>query len=319
MTIQSVKEPAFAILLLGMTAIAFSLWHDAIAGIVAGRFRSAAEFIPPIAALIGASACFGLSALLLTSPWIRILSLSSAAVIPFLFLPAINGILMILAGSIILLLFAAHRIKQEYHLSLGFSTSKIMRAGLPLYFTLVTLALSLFYFIQVGAKDSLPSLLQKPLFDAAVRVLVHATDVIPEGDTPRPEMSVDEFLTLRVRRELEHVDANKDGIQEEEIARLVALQRAQIAERYRVSMRGDETLSEVLRTTVIERTEDLLGPYRIYIPYAAAVAFFFAFKTLTLILSLFTFATIFLLIKLLTRATIIASEKQVIEVVKLKL
>ena len=313
------KEITLAVLFLIATTVAFWFLRDASRIIATGRMSEWSEFIPPVLSLIAASAFFGLCGLFLTNPWVRILSLTAGAVIPYIFLPAWNGILLVLSGSILLSLLAAHRIRQEYTLSLGFSTSKVMRAGLPLYFTVSALILSLYYFVEVRDEDIVPTLLPKPIVDAAIPLFSRIGQTTPEETPVRPDMTVDEFLTLLVRQQLRASGVDEKRVNETEIARMAALERDQIAQRFRVKIAGSDTISDALRNTVIKRAEELLGPWRAYIPYAAAVAVFFAFKTLSLGMYLLALPVAFLLIKLMARATIIISEKQVIEVTRLKL
>ena len=165
------KEFALAFLFIAAHTVCFWLWKDTMPVMVSAQVGGWWEFTAPALALLGAAMLFGMAALLLTNPWMRVFVFIAAGGLPFGFIPAWNGIVFIMIGVVILVLFAAHRIKQEYMLSLGFSSSKIMRAGLPLYFTVTALVLSLYYFTEVGDRDSVSAVLPRPLFNAAIEAV----------------------------------------------------------------------------------------------------------------------------------------------------
>ena len=75
----------------------------------------------------------------------------------------------------------------------------------------------------------------------------------------------------------------------------------------------------MLNRAIIERLEDLLGPFVQYLPLLSAFAFFFAFKALTFPLYFMSVALTAGLIRALRMATIITIESQQIEVERLTL
>ncbi len=239
--------------------------------------------------------------------------------VPFFFLAPSGGAAAGLFGSVVLALFAAYRMNREFHFSFGFLLSKIVKYGLPLYFTAAALAVSVFY-IEDARKDSqdpLSFLLPKPLISFFLDQV--SGSLSPSLGLPliRSDAPIDEALSLLVSENLEAEGIPQEAVSPEERERFRALERQKLEGQYGIVVREGDTVGDAFYLTIAQRARDLLGPYARYLPFASGVAFFFAFKALTLPLYFFSLALAFLLIKLALLTNIVRVEKKEVEVERL--
>ncbi|MFY9462315.1 MAG: hypothetical protein WAP51_03895, partial [Candidatus Sungiibacteriota bacterium] len=103
-------------------------------------------FSVPAATLFLFAILFSLLALFGKSDTLGFSAIAAAFIGSFLFIPAgavaFAGIALALAGS----LLALRRIRSEAKLAVSFNLSKILRQGLPLFFTTLAFVVSVFYF-----------------------------------------------------------------------------------------------------------------------------------------------------------------------------
>jgi hypothetical protein len=159
----------------------------------------------------------------------------------------------------------------------------------------------------------------RPVSDLAIRAFsrpLKETTGIAEID---PELTVDEVLKMSIRAKFK-----KEGVllprgTERGFTELVAHQRDQLAKQYGIELTGNERIGDVLNRAIIDRLQEILGPYAEFLPFISALAFFFAFKAFTFPLYFLTVLCVSLLIKFLRALTIIKSEIRQIEVERLTL
>lgn len=316
---RAAKEILLVLLSIGMIVGSFLLWHETTRAIAEEVFTSYGQFIASISSLVIATAFFGIAAMFVQNTWILYMSAVISIVIPFLmipFTPFTGGVAVICA---LLALFAVRRTRKEFNLSLGFSVTTVFKAGVPLFLTIYGVILSLFYLNDVQKKDAIRAIFPRPAFDITIRALGGPLRSLIGNQEFTPDETVDEFFQSLIKKQLEDKGIAFEQVQSKELQRLLTQQRNEIARSYGVTLSGDEKLGDVFYTTIIERISDLLGPYRAYLPYASAITFFLAFKTLSLFLYFIAVAAAFFLIKLMIAAHVLTREKKQIEVEQLTL
>ena len=122
-----------------------------------------------------------------------------------------------------------------------------------------------------------------------------------------------------VRAELQSQGVSVANIPKKEFGKLVDAQRAELAKNYEIRIEDGEKIGKVFSTAAITKIKGLIGSYDRYLPLAAAIAFFFTFKALSLPLSLLSAFFALLLMKLLILARVVRKEREHIEVERLVL
>ncbi len=315
-----IKEAILAFLIVAAAIFAFWLWKETMPVLTAGILHNYQQFIAPIVALIAAASLFSMGAIFIDTKWLLYLASGVAVGAPFLLSSASTGAYVLLPGSILLTIFAARRIRKEHVLSIGFSTSKVLKAGLPLFFTAASLVASWFYLQTLTDQNkAVSALIPRPVSDLMIRVLAQPLKEATGLPDINPDITIDELLTMSVETQLEAQGVSLTAGTERGLSELLAHQRDQLARQYGIPLEGSERLGEVLNRAIIERLEDLLGPFVQYLPLLSAFAFFFAFKALTFPLYFMSVALTAGLIRALRMATIITIESQQIEVERLTL
>lgn len=319
MTPRTVKEILLGFLSIGAIIGSFLLWRGATQAIAEEVFTSYGQFIVSIGSLVIAVAVFGIAATFVQNPWIMYISAAVSVILPFLLIP-----LAPIAGGTagicaLLTLLAVRRIRKEFNLSLGFSVATIFKAGIPLFLTVCGIIISFFYLNDVQKKDAVRAIFPRTAFNVTIRALGGPLRSLTGSQAFTPDETVDQFFQELIKKQLGSRGIALDQIQSKELQRLLVQQRNEIAKSYGIKLNGNEKLGDVFYTTIIERISDLLGPYRIYLPYASALTFFLAFKTLSLFLYLIVVGAAFLFIELMTVMHLLAREKKQIEVERLTL
>lgn len=297
----------FAVLI---TTVAFWLWHKNISIILTGEFGDYINFTLPLVALIAAGSVFLLMGLFAENIWIVYPAVIISVGAPYFLVEAVPVVLGTLALSLFLIAFAIHGIRKEYTFSIGFSVSKTAKAGLPIFFTVASLIISIFYLSELSTEKALAAFFPKSALNFTLKNISGSLESITGIPGVSPDATVDQILVKLLRQ--------KFGSQDIPLS-AVALQRGEFAQKYGINVKGDEKISDVFYRAVTDYISRLLGPYQRYLPFAAAAAFFFAFKTLTILLYYATVFFTFLLIKLMLWSKILRSEKQQMEVEKLML
>lgn len=296
--------------------LAFWMWYRVIPIIIegdGGRYRA---FIWPVLALIVAAALFSLTALLVRH---RILARCTAilgGLLPFLLFgfPATGIAWAILVAVLVLLSYADSSIRTEMASSLRYRMPKFIKPGLGLYFTAAALVFSLFYLNRIDEREVFSILFPQPLFDFTLRAfsgtIQHATGLPPL----RPEQTVNEVMVELLRAQLQSQGISWDRIPKQELAHMLAAQREEFAKTYGIHLGGGEKIGTVLATTVTGKIKEIVGAYSHYLPLAAALAFFFAIKAVSIVFRYLSVCLAIVLMKLLVLAKVVRKEKEQIEV-----
>ena len=315
----SFKEVVLALVSTGAIIGSFLLWRSAALLIAQEAFNSYGQFIVSIGSLAGAAALFGIAAIFVRNPWVIFSSAILSIAIPFSFIPGNPLVFIMLGACIILTIFAIRNIRKDFNLSFGFSVAHSLKSGIPLFLTVYGIIISLFYLNDVQKKDAIRAVFPRTVFNVSIRALGGPLRSLTGSESFTPDETVDQFLHDLVKKQLADRGIKIDNVPDKELQRLLAQQRGEIAQSYGIKLTGKELLGDVFYTTIIERISDLLGPYRIYVPYASALTFFLAFKTLSFFVYMVVLGVAFLLIKLMIMTGIVIRKKEQIEMERVTL
>lgn len=315
-----IKESIFAVLAAASGVLAFAAWERTVAVIAAGSLQGYSAFILPVGLLLLAACLFSLASLFISNAWL----IGAAVILPFaaapLLVPRAALIFGACGASVLLALFAAWRMRSEHKFSITFGASKMLKAGLPIYFTAVAIVISLFYYQHITDQErAVSGVIPRAAVELSLQFLSGAVSDLQGAPKADSALTVDEFLAQNLAGQLKSQGVAMGKLPQKEIAELVAGQRNELAKRYGIQMRGGERLVDVLHRAITEKVQELLGPYARFLPFLSALAFFFALRTLIFFLYFIAVGLTALLIVLLRAATIIKSETRSIEVERLTL
>lgn len=315
-----IKESLLALVGAAGGILAFATLERAVQLIATGLLQDYSAFLLPAGALLFAACFFSLVSLFVVSLWV----MGAAILLPFAAAPLLMSLAAPSVGACIasglLALYAGWRMRREHQFSITFSTSKMLKAGLPIYFTTVSIVVSLFYYQQITDQEhAVTGVIPRAAVELSLRFLSGAVSDLEGAPKADSALTVDEFLAQNLEGQLKSQGVAMKKLPKQEVAELVAEQRNELAKRYGIQIKGGERLADVLHRTITEKVQELLGPYARFLPFLSALAFFFAFRTLTFFLYFVVVLVTALLIALARAATIIKSEKRQIEVEHLTL
>lgn len=314
---STLKESALAVLAAAAGVISFWVWYGAIPAIAASAFQNYRAFIAPGIMLAVAACLFALAAIFTRSRIIRYAGIAVIFGASLRFLAPDGTTAAALGAAFLLACFASRRIRTEYERSIAFSTSQFLKAGLPAYFTAVSLVMTLFYYQEISVQNPAASIVPSAAVDLSLRFLSGAvTDLgaIPQADSL---MTVDQFLSQNLEAQLKKEGTSLRALPQQQLAELIAEQRNELARRYGIQIRGGERLTDVLHRTITTKVNEILGPYARFLPFLSALAFFFALRFLTFFVFFVVVVATALLITALHGLNIIRSETQEIQVERL--
>ncbi|MDZ4286077.1 MAG: hypothetical protein U1A23_04055, partial [Candidatus Sungbacteria bacterium] len=304
------KELVVAVLCGGAIVASFLFWRTTTQAISEESFTSYGHYIASVGSLAIAASLFGIAAIFVQNAAVIYAAVAISIAIPFLFVSANSLTLAVMGCCIFLGLFSVRRIRKETSLSFGFNMANLFKAGVPLFLTVWGIIISLFYLNDVQKKDAIRTIFPRTAFDVTIRALGGPLRSLTGSESFTPDETVNQFFQGLVKKQLADRGINIDQISAGEMQRLLTQQRTEIARSYGIKLTGNEKLGDVFYTTIIERITDLLGPYREYVPYASALTFFLAFKTLSFFLYLAVLAIAFLLIKIMMMGGILIRKKE---------
>lgn len=313
------KELILGVIIAATALGTFWYWRIVIPTFIEGGYLTYLGFIAPLILLVAAEALFAVGALFITNPRILYPSVLIGAIGPFLFVEATDAIVALMAISALFIIWGTHRIAAEYEHSIGFSVSKVLKVGLPVYFTASAILISVFYFSDLTEDTAVSGLFPKVMINFTLKKLAMPIEGfvgIPKID---PEASVNDAMELIVKDQLGYQGMNVAEVTQSEIARLVSAQKDEVAQQLGISFNGTEKISDVFYDILTKRLQELLGPFRQYVPVASAVAFFLAFKLISIPLYFLSLFLAFLLIKFMKSFRILLSERKEIQVERLTL
>ena len=297
----------------------FVLWRSTTQLIAEETFNSYGQFIASIASLVVAASLFVITAIFVRNPWIMYGAVAMSMGSPFLFIPASGLVYTTMGISLLLAVFAVRRIRKEYAISAGFSIVSMCKAGIPLFLTIYGIIISLFYLQDVQKKDAIRAIFPRPAFNVTIRALGGPLRSLTGSESFTPDETVDQFFQELIKKQLNDRGIKLDQVPSKELQRLLGQQRNEIAKSYGIKLNGSEKLGDVFYTAIIERISDLLGPYRIYVPYASALTFFLAFKTISIFVYMLVIAVAFLMIRVMIIIGLVSRKKEQIEVERITL
>ena len=319
MDIIRVKEAALCVLCMCAIVGSFFLWRSSTHAIAEEVFNSYGQFITSVSSLVLAASLFGIVAIFVRTAWIIYPSVVISIATPFFFIPSGRVVWAVMALCVCVTLFAVRRIRKDASMTWGFSATGMFKSGVPLFLTVFGIVVSLFYLNDVQKKDAVRAIFPRAAFNVTIRALSGPLKSLTGSEQFTPEQTVDDFFQGLVKKQLNDRGIHIDQIPGKELQRLLAQQRDEISRSYGIKLTGDENIGDIFYTTIIERIDDLLGPYRVYAPYASAIAFFFAFKTLSFFFYFAAVAVAFLVIKFMIIINILIRKKEQIEVERLRL
>ncbi|MBI3630937.1 MAG: hypothetical protein HY221_01195 [Candidatus Sungbacteria bacterium] len=296
----------------GSSVAVFYLWEVVtIPEVISSNFQHYLSFLIPLVCLAASSSLFALAGMFVRDRRIAYCAAVVGAGVPYFFARPSLPTLAVLAISLICIVFAVHKIRQEFLLSVGFSVSKTVKSGLALYFTVASLTLTLFYVHALNDKSALSALLPQPAFDFTLQYFFNSPFARSLTGLPqvRQDITANEFLDVLISQQLKSQGLESVNVPASERTHLREVERRQIARQYGITLKGNERMLNVFYDVVAQRAVDLLGPYRRYLPLLSGIAFFFAFKALTVaaylisLLIIFLLIRIFLFVKILRRTT----------------
>jgi len=312
------KEIILGILTISLNIAVFWLWFGAMPIVRAGEFEHYMDLILPLGSLVVTASLFGLSAIFIKNGWIRygtgMLSLSA----PYLLIEAAPTIIALLIVSLILTALAIYQISKEYLLSVRFSLMKTLYTGIPLYFTVTAIILSVFFFSGLDEKNAIVSLLPKSALTAFWGTIAQSFGLKYFAEIT-PDTTLDELLKSAVEEKLKSQGIDLSEVPKRELTGLIAEQRKLLAKEYGLTLTGKEKVIDILYAAITQKASSFLGPYERYLPMVSAIVFFFALKTITFPLYYLTLFLTYVLMKILIYAGVLTLQKQQIVVERLVL
>lgn len=304
------KEITLAALTIAAGIANAYLWREVLS---AGEFKNASFYSLPVAALFAFAILFSLSSAFIRERLVRTLTAVLALASGFLVVPfqpvVLSGAVIAAAGG----WYAAGQISNEAEASNHFSVWKILRGGLPIFFTAVALALAVFYFSLLGGKTD--QFLPKGLFDAVVPLLEQPLQGLLPGF--RSDASVDQLILAFAAQQLGGMDISK--LPREERQKLLSESRKALSEQLGTPITGNEKGIDVLYQAANAQFAKFAGPYRAYLPFIAAFGFFVAVKAFTLPVYWLTLILFGLVVKSLVAVGLLTEKMETVQVKKIVL
>lgn len=312
MNSPSNKELILGILVVAAGALNAYLWHKAI---FTDEFKNTAFYSWPVISLLVFAVLFSMSCAFIHDRWARRSTAVIALTLNYLFIPYSSSVLLAAAVTALIGWYASGEISKEAATSNYFGARKILKNGLPVFFTALAFVLAVFYFSFTSAKTS-QSIFPRYLFDITIPALDSQIQKILPGFSPNS--SADQLILVFASRQLgDKLDVSELPPAERE--KLLNDSRKALSRELGFEISGQEKGSDILFQAANAQVEKFAGPYREYLPLLAAFGFFLAVKTFTLPMywiALILFAGI---VKLLLAVRILKKEAAIITIEKIKL
>ena len=310
----NVKELVLGIVFVVVSFVTFYFWKQVIGMLVDSKY-STPLLVAAGVGLTMTAVLFCLLSIFGRNIWLRYACVAAGVIVPFFLVPAGGAVFALLVISLLFALFAAKRMRTEYNESSLFQLSRILRAGLSIFLSVLSIIVSTFYYVDFKEVRSVNTLIPKSLVDAtAGRVSTFIG--YPAYD---PNQTIDDYLSDYITEQLKKRNISVSGLSKTEFHELVSEQRANFSSQIGVPVKGNERVGDVTYIALTEKMKQILKPIEQYIPFITAAAFFLGFKSLMLPLYYVVFLILYLVIKVLTSAKFFRKEVREIEVEKLTL
>jgi len=269
-------------------------------------------FSAPAATLFLFAILFSLLSLFGKSGILGFSAIAVAFIGSFLFIPAGAAAFLGIALALSLSLLAFRRIRTEARIAVFFGLSKILRQGLPLFFTTLAFVVSVFYFSSIALEKD-QTILPRSVFEFSLPFLQNTLQGMIPGF--RAAATVDELLLEAARSQLgAEVDISK--VPKSQLEKLLAEERQSFSQGLGIKITGKEKAADLIYELANQKIEDFAGPYKQYLPYLTAFGFFLAVKVLTLPLYFITLGLLWLAVQLLLSLGVLKKETVTIQAEK---
>lgn len=171
--------------------------------------------------------------------------------------------------------YALGRVRDELKSRINFNTIILLRQGIPLLLTALSLAFAVAYFIETSRAPE-----RITIRDIIPPSLVNA--VISRADPIKftAALSVDEYI----ERQLQTAGADISSLSQVERERFFEEARQQLAESFLknappLRLKGSEKVGDVVYELILSRSDQLFASYRTIIPVTFAIGFFLFLRT----------------------------------------
>ncbi|MDO8560647.1 MAG: hypothetical protein Q7R91_00310 [bacterium] len=283
--------------------------------IFSGSYSSPTIFSIPAALLFLFAIFFSFLALFGVSRTLGLMAIAIVSVGSFLFITAGTVAFVGIVLSFFGFQWAYSRIRNEAKLSVSFSLSKILRQGLPLFFTAIAVMVSVFYFSSISQEKN-QTFLPKAVFELSLPLLQNSLQGIIPGF--RPDATIDQLLIGAAQKQTGNaVDISK--VPKDQLEKFLQEERAALSKGLGVAVTGKEKAGDLLYNLANQKLEDFVGPYKQYLPYLTAFGFFLAVKALTLPLYFVTLILVWLAVRLLLAVKLLKKEIGMVQTEKVTL
>lgn len=320
--IINLKEATVAIIMTATQIGFFILLERSISLLSQGELTNSKEVILVILLLVISAVAFSLSALLVRSIYITGAGLIGGITLTFIILP---NFLRLIPGYILgvsLASAALVQIKREVSRSTGFYLSHLLKSGLPLYLTAISVIAATNYAAYISKEKPLGTMLPRSALNYVLNWVsgekqqgglgFGAFDPNKTLEQALYELSQEE-ITATIRDEL-GTNSIEATIYKEQIEKMVAERKASLSKEIGVALSGKEKIADVVRLLASKKLEQILGSYAQYLPFVSVIAFFLAFKALTFPLYYMTILIVFLLVRLMLLLNILVKRSKTITV-----
>jgi len=309
---MNLKELIIAVLVVVSGVLNAYLWKQLI---FSGSYSDLALFSLPIASLFLFVVSFAMLAMLGENVLLGLFAVIAAFIGSFFFVKASTAVLSGLLLTLVIALWAFRGIRKEAKSQNIPQMNRVLRQGLPLFFTAVAVMISVFYFSGIAISEP-QTFVPKAAFELTIPYLEGVLQNILPGF--KASLSVNELLRKNAEEQLEG-ELGLKSVPEEQLKKLVEEQRRALEQGLGLKISGEERAGDLIYSLANQKAEDFLGPYKRYIPYLSAFGFFLAIKVLTFPLYLISLALVWLTVKLLLAFEFIKRETVSVEVEKLSL
>lgn len=168
------------------------------------------------------------------------------------------------------------RVQDELANRLNVRVPVLVREGLPLILTGLSLLIAVAYFsrVEVSAPPTIEDIFPRTVFNRIIRGTspIIWNRILPGFDT---SLTIDEYITER----LKETGVNIEALPEKERILLLTQARTQVFGNASHPVHGNQRIDDVLYDIVISRSNSYVDPYRQLLPIGLALAFFLFLRT----------------------------------------
>lgn len=310
---MNIKELIIIVLVVASGVLNAYLWQGLIFGGISGGLWS---LLVPAAGLFVFATFFSLLAVFNQGGPIGFIAVAASFIGSFFFVKASPTVLVGLLLALGISFWAFRTVQTEVSGSAMFRLSKILRRGMPLFFTAVAILISVFYFASLTETAS-SYIVPRAVFDLSLPYTEEALQALLPGF--KSTLSGDELIFGIVESQLKKEGVDISKVSRGELSTLLKAQRSALEQALGASIPGEANAADLIYELLNTRAEALLGEYKIYMPYISAVGFFLTIKVLSSPLYLIALGFIWLVMQFLLAIGALRRETVSIEVERITL